>query len=348
MQIPSSSFAFFFFAAVSIVKGNAHKSDILCRDATDNVTFVDNVLSHLPSITKTKGPGNQNSKLGLEMTYKATMKIPSSVGNILTTAKKGKFDDLFGNSLSSSSDSNSEIKKIEERLALCTQSDPHFCHFSSPLPSDKIETPATCESIDVRKPWSRASRAERDGFLDGVSCLFNRPGIFKSGKVQSANIAEDFALVHAFQNDLRECVSPFLGTTTMLMGRSSYHYQVHNGSAFLPCHRLFSLSWVNTLRSQCSYRGPILYGDWSTYADKGEYLSSQDIWGEDNLGDLSCPVKTGRFANCEWPLWSIATSSPTLRVLTHSVLPFPRVVPLCWKYPCCINVGVLVPASAMS
>ncbi|UZJ57390.1 hypothetical protein CBS101457_006710 [Exobasidium rhododendri] len=72
---------------------------------------------------------------------------------------------------------------------------------------------------------------------------------------------------------------------------------VHNGSSFLPCHRLFSLSWVNALRSQCNYRGPILYGDWPTYADKGEYFTSTDLWGEENLGSLTCPVKGGRFEN---------------------------------------------------
>jgi len=126
---------------------------------------------------------------------------------------------------------------------------------------------STCKTIDVRKPWSKATRIERNGFLQAVNCTFSKAGHFSNGEYKSRSILEDYALVHNY-------LSPM----------------IHNGAPFAPCHRQFLNLWIKSLRNECGYQGPILYADWNTYADKNEFFTSTDLWSSENLGTLSCPV----------------------------------------------------------
>ena len=66
---------------------------------------------------------------------------------------------------------------------------------------------------------------------------------------------------------------------------------MHLTPPFLPCHRAFIINWMARLRSECNYQGPTLYLDLPTYADRGDMTTTDEIWGPDMLGTLTCPVE---------------------------------------------------------
>lgn len=128
--------------------------------------------------------------------------------------------------------------------------------------------PDTCKSQDNRKPWSAASKQERQAWMKAIRCTYNQPGTFHYKSIQSESLAHDFGYVHALMN-----------------------LYLHGGSAFLPCHRALVLTWLDKLRNECGYTGDSLYLDLNTYADKGQMFQTKELWDLELLGSLDCPVK---------------------------------------------------------
>ena len=97
-----------FFISVFVLIISTTLATIIERDGT-KLQAEGDLLSKLPPLLKPKGV-DQNSKLGVELTHKATMKIPSVVGNQVDVPGKNQMDMLMGTK-ASSSDVRGETKR---------------------------------------------------------------------------------------------------------------------------------------------------------------------------------------------------------------------------------------------
>lgn len=161
----------------------------------------------------------------------------------------------------------------------------------------EVAAPETCKTQDNRKPWSKATRQERQAWMKAIRCTYNQPGTFHYKSVQSESLAHDFGYVHGLMN-----------------------LYLHGNSAFLPCHRALLLTWLDKLRNACGYTGDSLYLDLNTYADKKEMLQTRELWDEEMLGTLDCPVK-GTYVHdskyCKITMDLTSIDSSPLAMLVH-------------------------------
>lgn len=134
-----------------------------------------------------------------------------------------------------------------------------------------------CDTLSVRRPWSKATAEQRKAFLTAQMCAATIAPrkIFPNHPANS--LWEDFTLLHNYMAPL-----------------------VHGNPSFLVWHRLFSNAWFYAMYRHCNYQGDILYMDWWTYADRNEVWTSSDIWGDEYYGSNTGSVTDGIFSQGEF------------------------------------------------
>jgi tyrosinase len=119
----------------------------------------------------------------------------------------------------------------------------------------------TCSNVRVRVEWDSASDNDRQGYIDAIKCLMNKP---PSGQFSvSQNRYDDLVGLH-------QTLTP----------------NVHGNAKFLLWHRYFTWTFESLLRDECGLSGPLLWFDETRYA--GNYAASSIFssrWmGSINLG----------------------------------------------------------------
>lgn len=145
---------------------------------------------------------------------------------------------------------------------------------NSPNGTIATKPTSTCDQIEIRRPWSEASREERKNYLKASACLANIPGKWNRDGFKSASIQDDFVLFHAIMT-------------------SVLHFNAH----LLPCHRLLVNTWFKTMQQSCNYTGDLLYMDFWTYADRGDLWTTSDIWSNSFYGSNRGWVLNGNQKN---------------------------------------------------
>ncbi|PWN36633.1 Di-copper centre-containing protein [Meira miltonrushii] len=132
---------------------------------------------------------------------------------------------------------------------------------NSPNGTISAKPTSECDTIATRRPWSAASKEDRQAYLQASTCLANIPGKWNRDGFNSTSIQDDFVLFHAIMT-------------------SVLHFNAH----LLPCHRLLVNAWFKTMQQSCNYTGDLLYMDFWTYADRGEIWTSSEIWSSSYYG----------------------------------------------------------------
>lgn len=113
------------------------------------------------------------------------------------------------------------------------------------LPSDISPRQSTCTSPNLRKEWSKATRAEQQSYIKAVLCLATKP----SRIGLQTTLYDDFAYVHSSLTMQSEFTPPM--TSVMMAGTVS---KVHGWAYFLPWHRYFVQVYEKALQD-CGYTG---------------------------------------------------------------------------------------------
>lgn len=143
---------------------------------------------------------------------------------------------------------------------------------NSPNGTISAKPTSECDEIATRRPWSAASKQDRQEYLRAAACLANIPGKWNRDGYVSSSIQDDF--FHAIMT-------------------SVLHFNAH----LLPCHRLLVNAWFSTMQQSCNYTGDLLYMDFWTYADRGEIWTTSDIWSSSYYGTNRGNVLNGNQQN---------------------------------------------------
>ncbi|KAJ8114203.1 hypothetical protein OPT61_g3866 [Boeremia exigua] len=131
---------------------------------------------------------------------------------------------------------------------------------------------SVCPNLRIRIEWDASSDSDRQGYIDAIKCLMNRPA---SGQFPvSRNRYDDLVGLH-------QVLTP----------------NIHGNAMFLLWHRYYTWTFESLLRDECSYNGPMLWFDETRYA--GNFVASSifsDRWfGSVDIGG-AC-VRDGQFAD---------------------------------------------------
>lgn len=141
---------------------------------------------------------------------------------------------------------------------------------NSPNGTISAKPTSECDQLATRRPWSAASREDRQAYLQASACLAKTPGKWNRDGYNSSSIQDDFVLFHAIMT-------------------SVLHFNAH----LLPCHRLLVNAWFKTMQQSCNYSGDLLYMDFWTYADRGDIWTTRDIWSNAYYGTNKGNVLNG-------------------------------------------------------
>ncbi|KAI1851519.1 hypothetical protein JX266_002981 [Neoarthrinium moseri] len=140
--------------------------------------------------------------------------------------------------------------------------------------ADKVQLTATATTAEseacsanpsIHVEWHRASSSQRQGFIDAVKCLLNKPA---SGNFPPAtNRYEDLVRLHQeFMSD------------------------VHRNAKFLVWHRYYLWTFEQVLRDECGFAGPMVW--WDETLDSGRFGQSE-VFSPSYFGSLPAPAQNG-------------------------------------------------------
>lgn len=104
-----------------------------------------------------------------------------------------------------------------------------------------------CSNVRVRVEWDSASDNDRQGYINAIKCLMNKP---PSGQFPVSRSRYDDLV------GLHQRLTP----------------NVHGNAKFLLWHRYFTWTFESLLRDECGLSGPLLWFDETRYA--GNYAAS--------------------------------------------------------------------------
>ncbi|KAG7092538.1 hypothetical protein E1B28_008888 [Marasmius oreades] len=113
---------------------------------------------------------------------------------------------------------------------------------------------AQCNAPSLRKEWRELSDPEKQDYHKSVRCLMNKPKERYPDESSVVTRLDDLTYTH-----------DKLATI------------IHNVANFLPWHRMLVHEHENLLRSQCGYKGPYPYWDWTLDADANAVPTSP-VW----------------------------------------------------------------------
>jgi tyrosinase len=118
-----------------------------------------------------------------------------------------------------------------------------------------------CSNVRTRVEWDHASDNDRQGYVNAIKCLMNKPPSGQFGPSRSRY--DDLVGLH-------QTLTP----------------NVHGNAKFLLWHRYYTWTFESLLRDECGLNGPLLWFDETRYA--GNYAASSIFssrwFGSINLG----------------------------------------------------------------